>query len=123
MTEIDSLIGEQMRVVGHLMFRGGLRIDGVVIGNVVAEAGQESLLLIAGRGRVEGEVCCDHLILNGEIKGCVMCAHLLEMQPHACIIGDVWYRVLEMHAGARVIGKMHPLEKAGRVAAIMRPRA
>lgn len=123
MIEIDSLIGEQMRVVGHLMFRGGLRIDGVVIGNVVAEAGQLGYLVIAENGRVEGEVCCEHVILNGEIKGCVICANLLEMQPHARIIGDVWYKALEMHGGARVLGHLHPLESRGQSAAIMRPRA
>jgi cytoskeletal protein CcmA (bactofilin family) len=113
MTDLDSLIGPTTRVDGNLLFRGGMRIDGQVVGNVVAEAGHASYLVIAEHARVEGEVRCDHLVVNGEIKGCVVSATLLEIQPKARIFGDVCYKVLEMHGGAQVLGLLTHRDSSG----------
>jgi cytoskeletal protein CcmA (bactofilin family) len=103
---MDSLIGPATRIEGDLRFCGGLRIDGQVIGSVIAEGGQGSYLVVAEHARIEGEVRCDHLIVNGEISGNVHVAELLEIQPKARIVGDVCYKVLEMHGGAQVLGKL-----------------
>ena len=113
MTDMDSLIGAATRVDGNLLFRGGLRIDGQVFGNVVAEAEHASYLVIAENARVEGEVRCDHLVVNGEIKGVVVSAALLEIQPKGRIIGDVCYKVLEMHGGAQVLGQLTHRDSSG----------
>jgi cytoskeletal protein CcmA (bactofilin family) len=34
---------------------------------------------------------------------------MLELQPKACITGDVTYKLLEMHQGAIVAGRLCPL--------------
>lgn len=104
---IESMIGLATRIDGNLLFRGGMRIDGQVRGNVVAEPGQGSYLVISEHARIEGEVRCDHLIVNGEICGSVHAAELLEIQPKARIVGDVCYKLLEMHGGAQVLGKLN----------------
>jgi cytoskeletal protein CcmA (bactofilin family) len=103
---IDSLIGVATRIEGDIHFRGGLRIDGQVRGNVIGEPGQVNMLIISEQARVEGEVHGAHLIVNGEIIGPVFSAELLELQPKARIIGDVCYKRLEMHGGALVSGKL-----------------
>lgn len=103
---IDSLIGQSTSIEGDLHFKGGLRIDGKVKGNVIAEEGQQSLLVISENARVEGEVRVSHLIVNGEIVGPVFSTDLLELQPKARITGDVNYKALEMHGGALVSGKL-----------------
>jgi cytoskeletal protein CcmA (bactofilin family) len=103
---LDSLIGVDARVDGHLQFRGGLRIDGQVCGNVTAEADQPAYLVLGEHGRIEGEVRCPRIIISGEIKGPVYASELLEIQPKARIIGDVYYKVLEMHGGALVSGQL-----------------
>jgi cytoskeletal protein CcmA (bactofilin family) len=103
---IESLIGGATRIQGDILFKGGLRIDGHVLGNVRAEPGQASLLIISEQARIEGEVHGAHLIVNGEINGPVFSSELLELQPKARIIGDVTYKRLEMHGGALVSGKL-----------------
>ena len=105
---IDSLIGVATRVDGDVHFKGGLRIDGHVRGNVVAEAGSGSMLVISENARVEGEVRGAHLVVNGEIVGAVYSTELLELQPKARITGDVMYKALEMHGGAVVAGRLTP---------------
>lgn len=103
---IDSLIGISTNIEGSVHFQGGLRIDGRVKGNVVADGEEPGMLVISEHARVEGEVRVAHLVVNGEIIGNVHCSELLELQPRARITGDVHYKALEMHGGALVSGKL-----------------
>jgi len=103
---IDSLIGGATTITGDVRFKGGLRIDGCVKGNVIAEENEISMLVISEHARVEGEVRVAHLLVNGEIYGPVYSSELLELQPKARITGDVHYKALEMHGGAVVSGKL-----------------
>jgi len=106
-SEIDSLIGISARIEGDLVFTGGLRIDGEVHGNVLAGGGDaDSVLIVSEHARIEGEVRCANLVVNGSIAGTVYCSDLLELQPKGRIHGDVHYRLLEMHGGALVTGKL-----------------
>jgi cytoskeletal protein CcmA (bactofilin family) len=105
-SEIDSLVGISARIEGDLCFTGGLRIDGEVHGNVVAAEGADSMLIVSEHARIEGEVRCASLVVNGYIAGSVYSSELLELQPKGRIHGDVHYRLLEMHGGALVTGKL-----------------
>ena len=109
---IRSLIGEGTVVQGNLSFTEGLRIDGQVIGDVVAEGDGRSILVISDNARVQGRVSASHVIINGEVRGPLTCSELLELQPKARITGDVRYELLEMHPGAQVEGELRPLKSA-----------
>ncbi len=103
---IDSLIGIATKIEGNVHFKGGLRIDGHVKGNVTADDEQDGMLVISEHAKVEGEVRVAYLVVNGEITGPVFSSELLELQPKARITGDVNYKALEMHGGAVVSGKL-----------------
>ncbi|MEO5696900.1 MAG: polymer-forming cytoskeletal protein [Burkholderiaceae bacterium] len=113
---IRTLIGEGTTIVGELRFTEGLRIDGEVIGDVVAVGDAHSILVISEKARITGKVAGGHVIVNGTVTGPVRSTELLELQPKASIVGDVRYEVLEMHQGASIDGEMRPLsagEKPG----------
>jgi cytoskeletal protein CcmA (bactofilin family) len=103
---IDSLIGLSTKIEGDLHFKGGLRIDGQVRGNVIADPSLASMLVISEHAVIEGEVRAAHIVVNGQITGPVYSYELLELQPKARITGDVNYKALEMHGGALVSGKL-----------------
>ena len=105
-SDIDSLVGISARIEGDLCFTGGLRIDGEVHGNVIAMDGDENTLLISEHSRIEGDVHCANLVVNGYIAGHVYSSAMLELQPKGRIVGDVHYKTLEMHGGALVTGKL-----------------
>jgi cytoskeletal protein CcmA (bactofilin family) len=105
---IETLIGAATRVEGHVHFEGGLRVDGHVRGNVIAESGSTGMLVISEDAKVEGDVHGAHLVVNGEITGSVCATELLELQPKARITGNVTYKTLEMHGGAVVSGRLTP---------------
>ncbi len=109
---IRSLVGDGMAVQGSIAFQDGLRVDGQVLGDVVAEGEGRSILVISDNARVHGRVSASHVIISGEVRGPVHSSELLELQPKARVYGDVRYELLEMHPGAIVDGELKPLRAA-----------
>lgn len=107
---IRTLIGEGTVITGELRFKEGLRIDGEVQGDVLAAEEGHSILVISEKARVVGRVRAAHVIINGRVEGPVQSDELLELQPKACIVGDVRYQSLEMHQGATINGELQPLK-------------
>ena len=106
---IRSLVCEGTVVQGDIRFVEGLRIDGEVHGDITCD-GASSILVISENARVHGKVRAGHVIINGEVRGHVHAAELLELQPKARLMGDVRYELLEMHQGALVEGELRPLK-------------
>lgn len=104
-SSIECLIGEKMAVDGNVTFSGGLHIDGTVRGAVVAE-GADALLVLGDKGRIEGEIRAPHVVLKGELIGDVVASAKLELGPSARVRGNIYYKVLEMAAGAQVNGQI-----------------
>lgn len=111
---IRSLIGEGTVIQGTLRFSDGLRIDGEIQGDVVANANDTSILVISEKAKVTGTVKAGHVIINGTVIGPVESNHLLELQPKAHIQGDVVYEALEMHQGATIEGVLHRISSGTR---------
>ncbi len=107
---IDSLIGAGTIVDGDVTFTGGLRIDGHVRGNVVAANGEPSTLVVSEQAKVDGEIRVSHVVINGTVNGPVAANDYLELQPKARIVGDVSYKMLEMHVGAVIQGRLDHAE-------------
>ncbi len=105
---IKSLIAHGSCIEGNLKFSDGLRIDGDVIGDIRANEGGSSILVISESATVTGHIHADHVIINGRVFGPVHASELLELQPKARIEGDVSYKALEMHQGAVIFGQLRP---------------
>jgi cytoskeletal protein CcmA (bactofilin family) len=103
---IDSLIGAGTTVSGDIAFSGGLRVDGKVIGKVTTLDNQPGTLVISEQARVDGEVRVSHVVVNGAVSGSLIANDYLELQAKARVNADVAYRMLEMHFGAIVEGKL-----------------
>lgn len=105
---IKSLIALQCQIEGNFIFADGMRLDGAVHGNLTGLRERPSILVISESGLVTGEVEADHIIINGTVHGPVRARVMLELQPKARITGDVFYKVLEMHQGALLDGRLCP---------------
>lgn len=103
---IDSLVGAGTKIDGNIHFTGGLRIDGEVTGNVIADPGKPSTLVLSEKARVEGEIRVTHLVVNGTVVGPVNAGEYLELQSKAKVTGDVHYKTLEIQLGAIVEGRL-----------------
>lgn len=101
---IDTLIGQGTEINGDLIFTGGLHIDGKITGNVVAEEGSPSILILSEFGHIEGDVKVPNMVLNGKIVGDVYGSTRVELAPKSRINGSVYYNLIEMAIGAEVNG-------------------
>jgi cytoskeletal protein CcmA (bactofilin family) len=103
---IKSLIAQDCQIDGNFSFVDGLRLDGTVLGNITGCEDHPSILVISEFAVVRGEIHADHVIVNGRVEGPVYARTMLELQPKGRITGDVTYKVLEMHRGAIVEGRL-----------------
>jgi cytoskeletal protein CcmA (bactofilin family) len=116
---IRTLIGEGTVLQGEVRFTEGLRVDGEVRGDVIAEESVPSVVVISENAKVHGRVKAAHVIINGEVHSPVESYTLLELQPRARVVGDIRYESLEMHQGAQVDGELRPLKAADRPSLVL----
>jgi len=117
---IDTLIGATARVDGNVHFTGGLRIDGVVKGSVVAQ--DAGTVIVSEEASVEGEIRVGHAVINGRVVGPIHGTESVELQAKANVNGDVHYKSLEVHLGAIVQGRLvHAVEVRGEKVVSIKP--
>jgi cytoskeletal protein CcmA (bactofilin family) len=104
-TKIDTLVGQNTELKGDINFKGGIHVDGVVKGNVIAENDGSSLTL-SENGRIEGNVRVPNVVLNGTVIGDVHAIEGIELAANARVKGNVYYNLIEMAMGAEVNGSL-----------------
>jgi cytoskeletal protein CcmA (bactofilin family) len=103
--ENTSLIAAGTEIRGDVQFSGRLHIDGKVEGSIRAEDA-DAVLTLSNHAQVHGEIQAPHIIINGTVTGDVTAGERLELASNARVEGNVFYKVLEMSAGAQINGKM-----------------
>ncbi|WP_221792917.1 bactofilin family protein [Oceanobacter mangrovi] len=114
--QYDTLISAKTEITGDVRFSGGLHVDGVIKGNLLAEAGGSAVLRISNKGRVEGEIKAPNIIINGEVSGDVHAFEYIELAKDARVTGDVYYKAMEMVLGACVNGQLKHVDAADKTA-------
>ncbi len=104
--KIDTLIGENTELTGDVKFFGGLHVDGVVRGNIIADSDSSSVLSLSEQGKVEGEVHVPYNVIDGTIIGNLYSNQHIQLEAKSRINGDVYYNLLEMTGGAQVSGQL-----------------
>ncbi len=120
-SRIDTLIGQQTQVLGDVKFSGGLHVDGLIKGNVSAEADGSSMLSLSESGTIEGEVKVPFVVLDGAVKGDVHGGEHVQLSEHAQVTGNVYYNLIEVTMGAAVNGKLVHTPEADRQAVRQAP--
>ena len=102
---VDTLIGSHTVIRGDVHFAGGLHIDGQVVGKVTAE-GNDAVLVLSDKGSIEGEIRAPHVVINGIMRGDIVASERIELAANARVTGNIFYKMLEMTAGAQVNGQI-----------------
>ncbi len=103
---IDSLVGNNTKIMGDLDFSGGLLIDGKVIGNITATEDEHATITISEKGYVQGEIQIPNVVINGTVEGNVYATSHIELAKKARVFGNVYYKLFEMAMGAEVNGNL-----------------
>lgn len=105
-TSVDSLIGRQTEILGDVRFSGGLYLDGRVKGMIAASGERSATLSISETGIIEGDVKVPIVVLNGTVNGDVWATERLTLGGKARVVGNVYYKVLQMEPGALINGQL-----------------
>jgi len=110
-----TLIGRETEVMGSLRFVGGLHVDGVIRGNVVAGIAPTggAAITLSATGVIEGNVEAPFVVLDGRVEGDVHAAERALLASGAVIRGTLYYGSLTIDDGARIQGGMVPIDAAG----------
>lgn len=108
----DTVISAKTEIVGNLTVSGALHIDGIVKGNLIAEAGSKAIIRVSEKGRVIGDITAPNVVINGDVKGDVCALEHLELAQKGRVNGNVYYTTVEMVLGGQVNGQMKHLVDA-----------
>ena len=103
---INSLIGQETKIIGDMDFSGGLLVDGKIIGNITANDDDTAMITINEHGYIQGEIQIPNVIVNGTVEGSIYTNNHIELAKNAKIHGNVYYNLIEMAIGAEVNGKL-----------------
>lgn len=103
--KIDTLVGRHTQLKGDVKFTGGLHVEGLIEGNVIAED-EDSILILSENGLIKGEVRVPNMVLNGSVEGDVHAANRVELATKSRVTGNVYYNLIEMAIGAEVNGSL-----------------
>ena len=109
---IDTVIGSHTTIEGDVHFAGGLHVEGLIKGDLIANNEEKSILVLTEKGRIEGDVFGSVVVLDGEVQGNVTANVSLELAHHARIKGNVSYKTFEMEGGAVVNGVLSQLRSS-----------
>src|SRR5882724_2155065 len=103
--EGTTLIASSTEIRGDIHFNGRLHVDGKIDGAIHGE-GAQAMLTLSEHAKVTGELQAPHIVINGAVTGDVTASERLELASQARVEGNVYYKVLEMSAGAQINGQM-----------------
>ena len=103
---VDTLIGKHSKIVGNILYTGGVHIEGEVEGNLMADQVDKGFVVVSESGFVKGEIRGPTVIVYGTVNGDVYATGTIELAASAKITGSVYYNLLEMTTGAEVNGNL-----------------
>jgi cytoskeletal protein CcmA (bactofilin family) len=101
-----TLIATNCEFVGDVHFSDQLLVNGVVKGNIYAQAGSKALITVSEKGRVQGEIRVPNVIVNGKVSGDIQSDKHIELAARAEVTGNIYYHYIEMVKGSRVDGNL-----------------
>ena len=99
-----SVIGPDLTIVGNLVSRGQVQIDGEVQGDI-----HGTNIVIGERARITGTVIADEIVVRGHVMGSVRGKRVM-LQASSHVEGDIYHSSLAIEQGAFFEGKSRRLE-------------
>jgi len=101
--DITSTVAARDRIRGDCHVGGGLRIDGVMHGDI-KPGGPDSAVIVGPDGYVEGNLRAARMRIDGQVKGAIAVDGHLDIGAGAVVAADIRYATLSIAAGAAVSG-------------------
>ncbi len=94
--KVDTIIGKETQIAGHIVATGTIRVDGRVEGDIAADGD----VIVGESGRIVASIRARNVTVAGEVQGDVYAGGRLEIVPSGKLYGDVRTAVLAIEDGA-----------------------
>lgn len=104
---LDTIIGKNTTLKGSIKTKGGLRVDGIMEGDI-----EVSDTFVAGNtAHIKGDIKCKDAFIGGKIEGNIYSKGKIEMKSGAYLEGDVVCKGLVIEDNVYFNGKCTMSEK------------
>ena len=84
-TSITTFVGEDTKVEGTLITHSSVRIDGKIVGGVVADG----TVVLSQNGEIQGNVIAENIIVAGIVDGNLNIKDKTNIEPTGEVYGDI----------------------------------
>jgi cytoskeletal protein CcmA (bactofilin family) len=98
---ISAFLGSETRIEGKLEFRGTIRLDGNVEGQIKSRTGT---LIIGDKANIKAQIQVDSVIVRGKVEGGIEARKRIEAYPPARISGDIQAPEISIESGVAFNG-------------------
>ncbi len=103
-----TLLAVNALIEGNVRFSGELYVNGSVVGDIVAEEEAKATLVVSEEGSVKGDIRVSDVVICGRVEGDLHANVRAEFGKNASLRGDLHYKLVEVHNGAVIDGRMVP---------------
>lgn len=106
MPQDATRIGEGFVLKGDIVAEKGMRVDGTIIGQINSQA----LVHVGPKGRIEGNICCNTIIIEGEVCGNVEATTSITLEATGKLVGDTTTKEFTNRPGGFFEGYSHMMD-------------
>jgi cytoskeletal protein CcmA (bactofilin family) len=99
-TAAINMIGAGTTILGDVISKGDIRVDGILKGSVKTEG----KVVLGKEGVIEGDVACKDADISGIVKAKITVLQLLTLKTSAKLNGDIITNKLSIEPGASFTG-------------------
>lgn len=117
---LTATIGKAVRVVGQILTKEDLNVDGDVEGTIEAP---ENKVTIGATGRVQANVKARDVVIFGQVQGNVEASDKVDIRREAKLVGDITTARISIEDGALFKGSIDIKKPEPKAAAAVAPAA
>lgn len=96
-----SIISSEVEIIGNLITKGNIRIDGKVKGDISADGS----ITFGNASEVQGKIKGENITIGGKIIGSIFSSEKLTLESGSELQGDLYAKILIIEEGAKFFGK------------------
>lgn len=98
---ITTFLGTETTIEGVIEFKGTIRLDGRVKGEIRSECGT---VIIGEKAVIDADIEVDVAIIMGQVNGVIDAKDRIELYPPGSVFGDIHAPLISIDAGVKFNG-------------------
>ncbi|MGE5284792.1 MAG: bactofilin family protein [Actinomycetota bacterium] len=98
--KLETIVGNDTRILGKVSVKGTIRVDGIVEGDVQAD-----WVVVGETGKILGNTNSRGMVVGGSVEGDIEATEMVELKEKATMVGEIHAPKLGISEGAVFEGR------------------